>query len=233
MGEFEWRDQALEQAAALVVDALLESLPNPEDCQHVFSNDFEEKMRQLMRRQKGRRVLRTVGRRVAAAILALLIGLGAWLAADQNSRAAVLRWIREVYENSVIYRFFGAAHGGQLPAYRPTWVPEGYLKVQSEDTGTERVLLYQDPAGEMGFVLVYHWMDEGHQTYLDATMGAGIPYSIRGNPGDYYPAAEGEESNALVWIDEDAGILFSLSSNLSELEIVHIAECIELVDSPK
>ena len=42
-------EELLQQAAAELATALNDSLPHPNECQHKFSDDFEEKMRFLIK----------------------------------------------------------------------------------------------------------------------------------------------------------------------------------------
>ena len=106
MQKFEISDRALKEAAGAVVTSLLGALPEPEELAHDFSDGFEEKMRLVIAKEKRHSAFRKFGRRAAAVILAALVGMGAWLAVDQEARAMVSQWIRTVYESSVIYRFF-------------------------------------------------------------------------------------------------------------------------------
>ncbi len=119
-------DEALRQAAASVRRAMLDSLPPPSQCEHTFSDLFQARMKRLLSRYDRRRTLRTLSRRVAAVLLAALIGGGVWLSVDAGARAAFLTWAREVYEEQILYRFFGAPAADALPLYQITWLPEGY-----------------------------------------------------------------------------------------------------------
>lgn len=105
MQKFEISDRALKEAAGAVVTSLLGALPEPEELAHDFSDGFEEKMRLVIAKEKRHSAFRKFGRRAAAVILAALVGMGAWLAVDQEARAMVSQWIRTVYESSVIYRY--------------------------------------------------------------------------------------------------------------------------------
>ena len=231
MQKFEISDRALKEAAGAVVTSLLGALPEPEELAHDFSDGFEEKMRLVIAKEKRHSAFRKFGRRAAAVILAALVGMGAWLAVDQESRAMVSQWIRTVYESSVIYRFFGAAPEGELPDYRPAWVPDGYVEVQSLRTESERVLVYQ--SSDSAFTLTYHWMDEATGTTLDGISGESRTVSVQGNPGFYYPSAGPGSTNDLIWTDESSGLVFILSAYLPEHDILHIAESVELSDIPK
>lgn len=96
----------------------------PEECRHVFSLSFEKKMRRLLRKQRHPFAHRML-QRAAAIFLTALVGIGTWLAVDMQARAAFFRWCKEVYENQVIYRFYGEQRG-QTDVYRPAWLPDGY-----------------------------------------------------------------------------------------------------------
>lgn len=231
MQKFEISDRALKEAAGAVVTSLLGTLPEPEELAHDFSDGFEEKMRLVIAKEKRRSAFRKFGRRAAAVILAALVGMGAWLAVDQEARAMVSRWIRTVYESSVIYRFFGAAPEGELPDYRPTWVPDGYVEVQSLHTGLERVLVYQ--SSDSAFTLTYYWMDDTGIDILDGTSVKSKAVSVQEDPGYYYPSAGPGSTNDLIWADEASGLVFILSAYLPEHDILHIAESVELSDIPK
>lgn len=45
--------EMLERAALEVDQAILDSLPNPADCHHEFSPEFERKMIEIMKLRKG------------------------------------------------------------------------------------------------------------------------------------------------------------------------------------
>lgn len=42
-------DEALRQAAEKCAEAIIASLPTPEECSHKFSDEFEEKMQSLIK----------------------------------------------------------------------------------------------------------------------------------------------------------------------------------------
>ena len=131
----------------------------------------------------------------------------------------------------MIYRFFGAAPEGELPDYRPAWVPDGYVEVQSLRTESERVLVYQ--SSDSAFTLTYHWMDDSGPSILDETFTESKSVFVQGNLGYYYPSAGPGSTNDLIWADESSGLVFILSAYLPEHDILHIAESVELSDIPK
>jgi hypothetical protein len=206
---------------------MLEQLPEPSECRHTFSDEFEQKMRELMDRKNHHGAWHKFAHRAAAVILAVLLGLGAWLAVDQDARAAVTRWIREVYENSVFYRFSGEASIDQNHTYELAWIPEGYEKVNQASTDTTQSVLYESK--DSAFTFLWHNTHEGSLYKFDGTKGEGIPVLINGLEGHYYPAANSNTTNDLVWIDDNSKTLFSISSYLPFEDILHIAESVKLV----
>lgn len=224
-------DDALKQAAALVREAMLDAIPGPEECGHVFSPEFEEKIEGLMKTERRRGRRRAIARRIAAAVLAVLVGAGAWLAVDKEARAAFVGWVREVYENKVVYWFTGVPEG-ELPVYRPTWVPDGFVEVTVLDEEESQAIVYQSE--DDVFVFVYYWMSEsGNAAYTATDGGEWTEVSVGEYPGHYYAAASEDVSNDLVWLDEDTRVAFTISAYLSYEEIMHIAERVELVKTPK
>ena len=83
-------DEMLAQAAKNVGETMLASLPDPEEYYHEFLPDFEQRMERLIRRTEKKRHIHQCLLRVAAAVLALVVGLSAWMAVDTKARAAVV-----------------------------------------------------------------------------------------------------------------------------------------------
>lgn len=69
-------------------------------------------------------------RYAAAILLTCSIALGTAAAVSPTVRAAVVEWVTEWYENSVLYRFFGEASFEDMPKYQVTELPPDYY-----DTG--------------------------------------------------------------------------------------------------
>ena len=99
-------DEMLARAAKSVGETMLASLPDPEDCRHAFSPEFERSMERLIQKAKRKTRIRRCLQSIAVAALAVVIGLSAWLAVDTEARAAMVEWVRTVYEDSIVYEFF-------------------------------------------------------------------------------------------------------------------------------
>ncbi|HZK71808.1 MAG TPA: hypothetical protein VFD03_09910, partial [Clostridia bacterium] len=97
-------EEALSKAAQSVRYAMLNSLPNPSDCEYEFSVEFQSKMDLIHLKANYVYKRKRIIQRIASAFLILLITSSVWLTFDAEARGVVFSWMREVYENSIIYR---------------------------------------------------------------------------------------------------------------------------------
>lgn len=229
-------DEALQQAAASVRQSLLDSLPPPFQCEHEFSDTFQAKMKRMIARYNLRRTVCQAARRVAAVFLAALIGAGVWLAVDAEARAAFSSWVREVYEEHIVYRFFGEPAAKELPAYRITWLPDGYEEVDIFDSGETYNVLYQKGDDLMSaFIFDYRFVQSGTLSVMEIDNASYIHKIIdmNGVQADFYEALIPNETNNLIWVDEDVVVVFELNGFLDESVMMHIAESIVLTNPTK
>ncbi len=218
-------EELLRENAPLVREALLASLPDPEDCDHVFSRAFERKMRRLLRRQAHPLRYRAA-RRAAALFLASLLGVSAWLTVDTNARAAFFQWVREVYETHIVYRFTGE-QAEKTAVYRPGWVPEGY----EEFKASANTVLYTNKEGKL-ISFSYSPMQEGTPLYITDTDNVQIDtVEINEISGEFYLSMSPSLSNVLIWLDNDIEMYFHISGFLSKYDMLHMAESVFLLKS--
>lgn len=229
-------DEALTKAAASVRRSMLDSLPPPSRCEHEFSDLFQAKMRRLLDRYDLRRRARAAVRRVAVVFLALLFSAGTWLGVDAEARAAFSAWARELYEEHIIYRFFGAPAADTLPAYRITWLPKGYEQVDLNSSDKAYNVFYQSGNDAMSsFAFDYRFVQSGMVTViLDSEHSQNHKtVEVNGIQADFYESVLPNETNNLIWVDEEAGIVFELNGFLDEAVMLHIARSVVLEDYTK
>ena len=217
----------LYQHAPAVRDALLESLPVEDAIPHEFSPGFTKKMKRLLRRQRHPVFYRIV-QRSAAAILAVLLGGACWLTVDAEARAGFIQWIREIYQTRIVYHFLGP-QDHLAETYYPAWIPDGYSEWKIADNS----VAFSNDAGEI-LVFSYLSMQKGIGVTLTETDKTVIQeVMIHDISGQLFLSLDPEISNTLTWTDQDARLFFSISGFLSETDILHMAESVSLVDSPK
>ena len=217
-------DEMLAQAAKNVGETMLASLPDPEDCRHAVSPEFERSMERLIQKAKRKTRIRRCLQSIAVAALAVVIGLSAWLAVDTEARAAMVEWVRTVYEDSIVYEFFHPGAVEDDSSYRLGWVPDGYALLQEETGELMYIAVYQRESEVIYFT--YGLSDEYNQAEFIPGNSDTEPVSVYGNPGEFYEANDESETNELVWFDSEQGILFALSSDLDQETMLKMAESV-------
>ena len=161
MKKFSFTDAELRASAGRVSMALTASLPTPSECDHVFSEAFEEKMRLLIKKRTRRARRMAVLKRVAVFIIAALIGIGVWMTIDVEARARAADWIRHARDNIVVYSFSKEINEYDvLPVYKLTWIPEGFeVKTYIDDYMRHKEIYIN--AEEKMIAFSYRFMDNG------------------------------------------------------------------------
>lgn len=218
-------EQELQAAAKLVAESMLEGLPDAAACGHDFSEGFRRKMEALLRRQRRRSIRHTVWRYAAAVLLTVTLTFGAVMAMSPQARAAVVQWVRTVYENSVVYRFFNPAPQGALPRYQLTWLPEGFAETDVFCDEEYYYVIYENKENGQGFIFEYQLMHDGTSVTNIPEEGSSITQvEVNGLRGEYYQAPDDADGNLLQFIDETADIIFKISGNIERDGIFNIAE---------
>lgn len=218
-------ERELQAAAKRVAESLLEGLPDAAACGHDFSEGFRRKMEALLRRQRRRSIRHTVWRYAAAVLLTVTLTFGAVMAVSPQARAAVVQWVRTVYENSVVYRFFNPAPQGALPRYELTWLPEGFAETDVFCDEEYYYVIYENKENGQGFIFEYQLMHDGTSVTNIPEEGSSITQvEVNGLRGEYYQAPDDADGNLLQFIDETADIIFKISGNIERDSIFNIAE---------
>lgn len=229
-----FNENDLKMAAQLVAESMLNNLPPKPECEHDFSDNFLAKMEKLLHRQKQRQAWHKMMRFAAAIIITVTIAFGTVMATSPTARAAVVQWAREIYENSVIYRFFSETTEDTLPLYRLDWIPEGFEETDVFYNDIRYKALYLNDETGQGFVFEYYYMDDSTAPMVIPGDGCVLEQTkINGNPADYYQESDGADTNILMVFDEENNICFSVSATLDKGSIFTIAEHIVLDDSTK
>lgn len=217
-------DEMLIQAAKQVGEAMLASLPEPEECHHEFSPEFERNMERLIQKTKRKTRIRRCLQSIAVAALVVVIGLSTWLAVDTEARAAVIEWIRTVYEDSIVYEFFHPSAVEENISYQLGWVPDGYTLVEEVVGDTMHAAVYQRSDEVIYFI--YSLSDEYSQVEFIPGNSETELVTVLENAGEFYAAKDESETNALVWFDEESGVFFSIASSLDQESMLKMAESV-------
>ena len=211
-------DEALEAALATIQKKHLDDLWGSME-PHDFSEEFEQKMAKLQRQERRHTQLRRLTRWAVAALLAVVIGLGLLLTVSNEAKADALTWLRREYSRYTSYLFKGDQD--QIPRYVLTWVPEG-CELYKEENTVDQTYVYYDPGDSArGFTVAVMPLSDDRGMVLDGTEDAEITMlQIRDCSAQLYTFPD---HYILIWMDEDAGAVFTVTGTLSTEELLQIA----------
>ena len=222
-------DDELTIATAMVSDAMLRALPEPEECIGQFTTQFEEKIEKLKKAAARKASWKKFARSAVAAVLVILIAFSMLCVFNTEVRAAVVTWIKETFGTYTTY-WFNSGENLVLPEYELTWIPEDTELISSSSSDRMCVFAYQCNTGG-GFTLNYAIANENSQisVYSLDDYHESEAININGHNGDLYLSDNPDDPHALVWLDEDNNVVFIITSNLTVEDILHIANSIKLV----
>mgnify|MGYP002524544350 CR=1 FL=1 len=217
-------DELFKQAADEYVNALSESLPQPEDCPHTFGKRFERQMGHLI--AKTAHPLRTAMLRAAASFAAVLLLFGSVLAVDADARKAFLGWIEERFDTYISFSASGKTHNSVQAQYTLGWVPEGYRFEEIYDDTDGQIISYVNDNGDY-FRFSYLFTSTSSNLYLFSLDGYDTKdVSVNGMPGTLYLPHNEADGAELVWQNAD-GTLFEISGRCEEAVLIYAAENIQ------
>lgn len=226
----QFTDQALQAAARQTAEAMLSSLPSCQACAHTFSETFLQKIHLLLRKYSRKAAARRIWQRVAVVLLVMFLSATTWLTVDTHAREKLFRWTKETFENMFVYHIDGGNIEKEYCGYEPTWLPEGFVLVDSDHSDEFGFDYYYYENAETGQILVIDisFVENGAMTITPQGTGQPTVYDVNGIQADFYPEDEFSTTQALIWIDEDNATVFSVEGNISAQDILHIARGIIL-----
>lgn len=221
-------EERLQEAAKAVSRAMLDGLPEPEDCQHDFSPEFERKMNKLLRKN-GHPWLSRGLKRVACIILVFFLCGGTFLTVNAEARGIVFGWVGQRLGIDQRYSFSG--HSGQeredISYYLPE-VPEGYEFLETEDSVNGWTTLYSNEDDE--------YLDFGYFREPPENSAMALYFAvndmerstlrIHDMSAEYYEDDTGEIANLIVWIDSETNTLFYITGYFDKDQLVELAESV-------
>lgn len=221
-------EEMLKQAAEEANQVLLNDLPEDIQFQHTFSADFEKQMRKLDRKTK-HIVFHRVLKGVASILLVLCVGMSAILVVDVEAREKVFGWIRQELGIASLYQYSGKNQEKIESNYQIGNIPEGYYEIIREMTETDGMVTYVNAEGQY---LDFSYLCNSDDTTLLVGSTDGEKPDVKTlmigkYQADYYQYSDTKQANALVWVDEEKGVLFYISGFFAEQEFIDLAVSIE------
>ena len=219
-------EEQLRLAAQRAGKALAESLPEPEDCHHEFSPEFERKMRKLIRKSRHPGFYKGL-KRAACFLLVLLLSGGAFLTVNAEARELVFGWISEKFEDSQRYFHQGDPTPAKDIVYYQIDVPDEYwLESRYEGEGYINEYYVNEEGKYVNFVYQYITEISGGEMYIIDTESKKKNVFVHDMPADLYIADLPENSNTVVWTDTETGALLDVTAYMDEDELIALAESV-------
>lgn len=213
---------------ALLRQAVIESyeeelLSIPQDKIHRFSDTHNKKMNKLFQKaelqEKIRVTTKWIKRSIAMLLIVTSVLFGA-LVTVPEVRAAVTGVVIEWFNKFTKFTSNNAynAETDEPNEWAPSYIPEGFTKIEQDNFGGILTLVYQDQEGTMiDIICLYDGgsisIDNEHQGYYTVEKGS-IEYHI-------FEALEKGEHNIIVWSKE--GYQFKAESLLPVNELYKMA----------
>lgn len=235
-------DRELDQLMMRVLlDGLKEEEQQAEDPQSAFvpSAGYRRQMKKMCRdplgwkRSKERSLWKGILHRAAMILLVLTVGFGTVMLTMPTVRAAVLKWVVEVYETYVLYRYSGESpYEVEVPAYTITDLPEGFVETERAELGLIVDVVYENQEGDQ-IALTYCAVQDGGITSFNTNTSEISEITINGYQGQFYKTTLLDGSNTLEWIDPTLYLHFIVDGQFEKEEMLHMAESVSLVETTK
>lgn len=231
VNEFSFTDDDLRHAAHLLRQRMMASLPEPKECKEKPSPDLHTKINRLIVRDLRNAAFQRIAKRVASILLCILLGCSTWLAVDTNARAAFFQWVREVYEESVLYRYFNDPADDvpeTLPTYTLSPLPDGYTETATMGDNFIHMTLFNGSDGTV--MLSYQLAQSNIQLELHSAEFELTSTFVNDVSAEFYDFIDPDTSNELIWIDEVNNVTFRLTAKLDLAEMVTLAETVKITE---
>lgn len=221
-------DEMLAQAAAELADAINASLPDPDECRHTFSAEFERKMKRLIRKTN-HPILYPLMRNVAAIVLVILIGFGSVLAVSAEAREAFFGWLSQLHGTFYEYYFDGESTSSKTQGYHLGWIPDGCELYTSYEIAGGEVFAYTNEQESLT-QFTYTSDTDSTKMFIEVEGYIRETVTVNGHPGEIYLAIntdEVDDSNGIVWTNSDDNTIFFISGNFDKSVLMKMAESVE------
>ena len=182
-------------------------------------------------RNRSKPVWKVIVHKAAIILLVAALGLGSVMVVSPTARAAVIRWVMELYETHIVYRFYGEPIAGKMPDYVISKLPGGFFEVDCFETDAYVSVFYQDLNGDY-ICFDYFRAQEGISEVV-TTQDNVKAVTVNGLEGQMFLPTDTRTRTTVLWIDPRVNIRFSVDSILEPAAVMDMAESICLEKEKK
>lgn len=219
-------EERLQEAAKAVSRAMLDGLPEPEDCQHDFSPEFERNMEKLIRKSKHQGGYHGL-KRVACFFLAFLFCGGAFFTVNAEALGSITGWLSQQVENAQRYFYTGDLPDSSGDVRYHLEVPKGYWLEDTTDLdGLVQEIYCNDDGAYIFFTYQHNTETTTSETYVIDTDAEKKQVSVNGVLADLYLSDAEDANNTVVWTDPVTGTLLDVTALMGEDDLIDLAESV-------
>ena len=153
----ELHDDLLEKAFGEARERMLARLPDDAKLDHVFSGEFEERMRRMIRAEKRspwQRRMTAFARRAAVIVVAAVVGFSACVLSVDAWKQGLFKMVEEKFPeySSITYEPVDGAAGVAeftLAEYQPAYLPDGFRLTEQMLADSINWSTYTNAEGDM------------------------------------------------------------------------------------
>ena len=162
-------------------------------------------------------------RTAACFVLVTSVAFGSVMAGSPTARAAVVRWFTQEHNTHIAYHFQGQSSVSYLEDWTLSVLPDGYTEMERIDLESIVCVIYRNGDPEMDIELDYEILADGLGFNIDTEWHTVSDVSVLGNAGKLFAAHQEGEKNILLWINEQEGYAFMITSRLSAENLLELA----------
>lgn len=167
-------------------------------------------------------------RTVACLLLVCSFAFTTAMVTSSSARAAVKQWLTEWYETYIAYRFEGETEPEEMPQYEIGALPDGYTEIVRNIAPGYISIIYENTEGKQ-MIFTYTQMEQGGSITTELADTDVYDIAVNSCSGQFFLPKDPEQSSAVVWINEEKKLYFSLNVFGEMKAILHIAESVNLV----
>ncbi len=225
MSRVEVTDEWLYKYMPIVDAAMLRAIESEVDNDYIFSENFERKMKRVIRQEAHMWVgdFMRFARKAAVVVICILAALFALTMSVEAYRTKFFQTVKEIWEDSVIYTYFSEVNEEGFREMEPQYIPEGYSEVSRVYMEDMFSLVYKN---EMGDYILY-----------DQVLALDERYNIMDTNFEFQETVKIDDTVAIIsWYSNDyVGVFYAedefvyilTGNNLTIHEIKNILESIE------
>lgn len=228
--DFDITDDMLQENIPIATQIILDNLPSDDELNHVFSKDFERKMKKLIKQQKRSSFTNKIisySRRTAIVFLIVIASLFTVTMSSEALRTRFFELVIRVYEDltSFVFSTEAGVENENFKIVEPKYIPNGFKEVDRVDNF---IITYRN---NKNIQIKYTFYEIGSDSIILDTENAKVEnISINGNRGKYI---EKGTSIQLFWNDKNCIYLLSTDCYKENLLEKYKNEIIEMGKSIK